>query len=339
MPPCFCRAPAIVGNMSDAASTQPAFALAREVLRIEAEAVAALGNRLQEGFAEAVRLMLECRGRVVVTGLGKSGLIARKIAATLNSTGAPALYLHPAEALHGDLGALAAGDVVMALSYGGETEELLKLLAWIQRLGLQLIALTGAPGSTLGRNAQAVLDVSVAREACPHGLAPTASTTAALAMGDALAMTVAAARGFDASDFAELHPGGRLGRQLTPVEELMHAGEKIPRVSPEASFSQLLYEMSRKGLGMTTVVDEQGKLLGLISDGDLRRLLERHGAAAVELRAADCMTARPVTIPTTMLAPAALRLMETRKITSLPVIDNHGMLAGVVHLHDLWASF
>ena len=323
--------------MSESAKSQ-SFALARDVLRIEAEAVAALENRLHEGFAEAVRLILDCRGRVVVTGLGKSGLIARKIAATLNSTRVPALYLHPAEALHGDLGALAAGDVVIALSYGGETEELLKLLAWIQRLGLHLIALTGVPASTLGRNAQAVLDVSVAREACPHGLAPTASTTAALAMGDALAMTVAAARGFAAADFAEVHPGGRLGRQLTPVAELMHAGDKIPRVPPQAAFSDLLYEMSRKGLGMTTVVDEQGKLLGLISDGDLRRLLERHGAAAVDLRAADCMTARPVTIPATMLAPAALRLMETRKITSLPVLDAAGALAGVVHLHDLWTT-
>jgi arabinose-5-phosphate isomerase len=270
--------------------------------------------------------------------LGKSGLVARKIAATLSSTRTPALFLHPAEALHGDLGMLVAGDLVLALSYSGETQEILDLLAPIKRIGICLIALTGEPDSTLARFADVTLDVGIDREACSIGLAPTASTTAALAMGDALAIAVAEQRGFSERDFADLHPGGKLGKRLSPVERLMHTGEALPRVHPDTAFHEVVYEMSRKGFGVTSVVDSSDRVVGIISDGDLRRLFEKHGRGAVDLRAADYMTAHPATIAPEELAPAALRLMESRKITSLLVTDEQQRLLGLVHLHDLWTT-
>jgi arabinose-5-phosphate isomerase len=278
---------------------------ARKVLRIEAEAVQALADRLNGNFERAVDLVLACGGRVVVTGLGKSGLVARKLAATLSSTGTPALFLHPAEALHGDLGMLVAGDLVIALSYSGETQEILDLLGPIKRLGLCLIALTGARESSLARVADVVLDVGIDREACSLGLAPTASTTAAVAMGDALAVAVAERRGFSEQDFADLHPGGKLGKRLTPVGRLMHTGDGVPKVKPDAAFHDVVYEMSRKGFGVTSVVDDAGHVAGIISDGDLRRLFEKHGRKAVDLRASEYMTVNPVTIGPGELAPAA----------------------------------
>lgn len=312
-------------------------AAARRVLAVEAAAVAALGQRIGPEFERAVGLVMACQGRVVVTGMGKSGIVARKLAATLSSTGSPALFLHPAEALHGDLGMLVRGDVVIALSQSGETEELVNLLGPIQRLAIPTIALTGAPQSLLARTANVHLDVSVPAEACPLGLAPTASTTAALAMGDALALAVAEQRGFSADDFAGLHPGGRLGKRLQPVSALMHSGEALPVVGPETAFAEVVYEMSRKGFGVTAVT-AHGKLTGLISDGDLRRLFQKHGSRAVEMRAQEYMTRSPVTIPPEMLAPAALHEMETRKITSLLVTGGDGRLLGLVHLHDLWTT-
>lgn len=313
-------------------------AAGRRVLVVEAAAVAALEARIGSDFERAVKLLQECGGRVVTTGMGKSGIIARKIAATLSSTGSPAMYMHPAEALHGDLGMLVRGDVVVALSYSGETPELLNLLGPIERLGIELIALTGAAGSLLARAARVHLDVGVAAEACPLGLAPTASTTAALAMGDALALAVAEARGFSLNDFAELHPGGILGKRLTPVGELMHGGEALPQVGPDAGLAEVIYEMSRKGFGATAVAGPNGELLGLISDGDLRRLLQKHGAKAFELRASDYMTRQPAVIAPSELAPAALRLLEQRKITSLLVTGPRNRLLGILHLHDLWTT-
>ncbi|MGH9480497.1 MAG: KpsF/GutQ family sugar-phosphate isomerase [Terriglobales bacterium] len=325
--------------MGEAGSIQAA---GRRVLAVEAAAVAALEARVGAEFERAAGLLMGCAGRVVVTGMGKSGLVARKIAATLSSTGTPALFLHPAEALHGDLGMLVRGDVVIALSQSGETQELVNLLGPIKRLGIATIALTGDAGSLLARAAEVHLDVGVSAEACPLGLAPTASTTAALAMGDALALAVAEQRGFSLRDFADLHPGGALGKRLTPVAALMHTGEALPRVGPETAFAEVVYEMSRKGFGVTAVVDAGDTLLGLISDGDLRRLFQGHGARAVELPAEAYMTRQPVAIAPDALAPAALHLMETRKITSLPVAepaaDGRRRLLGLLHLHDLWTT-
>jgi len=321
--------------MEESGSIQAA---GRRVLAVEAAAVAGLQARIGADFERAARILLGCGGRVVVTGMGKSGIVARKIAATLSSTGTPALFLHPAEALHGDLGMLVRGDVVVALSQSGETRELLELLGPIKRLGIATIALTGASGSLLARSAEVHLDVGVSAEACPLGLAPTASTTAALAMGDALALAVAEERGFSPRDFADLHPGGTLGKRLTPVAELMHRGEALPRVGPETAFAEVVYEMSRKGFGVTAVVGERDTLLGLISDGDLRRLFQAHGARAVELAAGAYMTREPVTIAPEELAPAALLVMERRKITSLLVADGERRLLGLLHLHDLWTT-
>jgi len=321
------------------------------VVRIEAEALRALADRIAgpmaKDFERAITLIFDCSGRVVVTGMGKSGLIARKVAATLSSTGTPALYLHPAEALHGDLGMIVRGDVVLAMSASGETDEILRLLANIKRLGVPLITITcddlysaeaaGKRRSTLVQSADVALDCSVAGEACSFGLAPTASTTSMLALGDALAVALSQKRGFREEDFAHLHPGGKLGKRLTRVSALMHAGESMPTVSQSTSISQVIYEMSRKGLGMTTV-HEDGRLVGLISDGDLRRLLERHGKEVFDLTAADCMTQQPKTISPDAYAIAALDIMEQKKITSLPVVDESGKLLGVLHLHDLWGT-
>ena len=324
---------------------------AENVVRIEADALCALADRIAgpmaADFERAIDFLYECRGRVVVTGMGKSGLIARKVAATLSSTGTPALYLHPAEALHGDLGMIVRGDAVVAMSASGETEEILQLLATIKRLGGRLISTTcddlysplagSRRRSTLAQAADVALDCSVASEACSFGLAPTASTTTMLALGDALAVALSHKRGFRAEDFANLHPGGKLGKRLTRVSALMHSGEALPKVSPSTPISQLIYEISRKGLGMTTVVDSD-RLVGIVSDGDLRRLLERHGKEVFDLNAGQCMTRKPKTIDPDSYAIAALDIMEQKKITSLPVVDASGRLLGVLHLHDLWGT-
>jgi arabinose-5-phosphate isomerase len=283
-----------------------------------------------------VDLLLSCKGRVVVTGMGKSGLIGRKIAATFSSTGTPSVFLHPAEAVHGDLGMLMRDDVVLAVSYGGETEEIAALLETIKRLGLRMISLTGKLTSTIGAASDVALDVSVKEEACSLNLAPTASTTAALAMGDALAVSLLDRRGFSHGDFAALHPGGRLGKKLLRVENLMHSGDSMPRVPLTAKMPDVIYEISKKGLGMTTVVDSGGNLAGILTDGDLRRVMQQRGAATMDLIVGDCMNKTPQTLSPAELAGSALRMMEDRKITSLVVIDQARKPLGVVHLHDLW---
>jgi len=311
--------------------------LARRVLETEALAIRALVDRLDHRFDCAVMLLRQCRGRVILTGMGKSGIISRKIAATLTSTGTAALFLHPAEARHGDLGVIQVDDVVVALSYSGETDELLLLIETIRRLGAKLIAITGHPASTLAQAADVALDCSVAEEACPMNLVPTASTTAALAIGDALAMTLLVEKGFREEDFASLHPGGKLGKRLMRVEALMHAGRHCPVVRGDTPMRDVIYEMSSKGLGMTCVAGEDEELLGIITDGDLRRRMER-GGEILDLRAADVMTRHPVTVPPAMLAAAALNILEQRKITSLVVADaaDAKKIGGVLHIHDLW---
>jgi arabinose-5-phosphate isomerase len=344
--------------------------IGENVVRIEAEALRALADRIAgpmaTAFRQAVELMFCCAGRVVVTGMGKSGIIARKIAATLSSTGTPALYLHPVEALHGDLGMVVRGDVVLALSASGETGEILALLATIKRLRVPLIAMTGdeickasAPyrkqrskaadrsvrstralftqASTLASAADVALDCSIAEEACSLGLAPTASTTTMLALGDALAVTLSEKRGFKEEDFANLHPGGKLGKRLARVESLMHSGEALPCVAPNTKMPDVIYEMSRKKLGVTAVVADE-KLVGIISDGDLRRLLERRGKDVLDLTAGEAMTKSPRTIAAGEFAATALALMEEKRITSLMVVDGNGKLEGIVHLHDLWST-
>lgn len=312
------------------------------LVRTEAAALEALAARLDgvmaEPFARAVEMILHCgqsNGRVVVTGMGKSGIIAQKIAATLSSTGSPALFLHPAEAVHGDVGVLMAGDVVIALSASGETEEILRLLATLKRKGDALIAFCCNFESTLAQASDVVLDCSVEREACGLNLAPTASTTAMLALGDALAVAVSLRKGFRAEDFAELHPGGKLGKQLAKVRDLMHSGEDIPTVAPSTPMADVIFEMSSKKLGLTTV-QEGGRLRGVISDGDLRRLLEREGGAALGKTAGEAMNPHPRTISGGELGAKALAILEERKITSLVVVDADQKVEGVVHLHDLW---
>ena len=321
--------------------------IGENVVRIEAQALHALADRIAgpmaAAFQSAVDLMFSCAGRVVVTGMGKSGLIARKIAATLSSTGSPALYLHPVDAMHGDLGMVVRGDVVLVLSASGETEEILALLATIKRLQVSLIAMTGDAVSstrisTLASAADVALDCSIAEEACSLGLAPTASTTAMLALGDALAVTLSEKRGFKEEDFANLHPGGKLGKRLARVESLMHTGDALPCVSPQTKMPDVIYEMSRKKLGITAVVDSQKKLLGIVSDGDLRRLLEKRGKDVLDLSASEAMTKDPKTIVAREFAATALALMEEKKITSLMVVDGGGTLEGIVHLHDLWGT-
>ena len=320
--------------MSDTAGT---LELARKVLSIEAAAILGLVERLDGQFERAVQLLYECRGRVVVTGMGKSGIICRKIAATLSSTGTSATFLHPAEAIHGDLGVVRDGDVVLALSHSGETEELLRLLESIKRIGACLIAMTGDPRSTLARAADVTLDCGIAEEACPLNLVPTASTTAALAMGDALAMTLLVRKGFREEDFASLHPGGKLGKRLMRVEHVMHAGDAAPVVKMTAPMHDVFHEMSDKRLGMTCVVDEHGRLAGIFTDGDLRRLMIS-SPDVLSLTAADVMKRNPRTIARDLLAVEALRIMETHKITSVVVATSDGHVDGVVHLHDLWRT-
>jgi len=316
--------------------TATALELARKVLRTEAAAILGLVDRINGEFDRAVQMLFECRGRVIVTGMGKSGIICRKIAATLSSTGTSAWFLHPAEATHGDLGAIRDDDVIVALSHSGETEEILRLLESIRRIGARLIALTGDPASTLAKAADVTLDCSIATEACPMNLVPTASTTAALAMGDALAMTLLVRKGFREDQFASLHPAGKLGRRLTRVENVMATGDAAPVVRTTTPLMPDVFkEMSNKRLGMTTVVDDSGQLVGVFTDGDLRRLIGR-GANVLELTAGDVMTPRPVTIQRGLLAVEALKVMETHKITSVVVADANGVVEGVVHLHELW---
>ncbi len=336
--------------------------IGENVVRIEADALRALADRIAGpmagAFDNAVEMIYACTGRVVVTGMGKSGIIARKIAATLSSTGTPSLFMHPVDAVHGDLGMVVLGDVVLALSASGETEEILRLLATLKRLQVPLISMTGDPVfekstekaaggspattqaaqiSTLAAAADVALDCSVAQEACGLGLAPTASTTAMLALGDALAMTLAEKRGFKEEDFANLHPGGKLGKRLARVESLMHTGDALPRVTPQTRMPDVIYEMSRKKLGVTAVADGH-KLVGVISDGDLRRLLEKRGKDVLDLTAAECMTTNPRTIGANEFAATALALMEEKKITSLVVVDGAHALLGILHLHDLWGT-
>jgi arabinose-5-phosphate isomerase len=312
--------------------------LARKVLQTEAAAVLALVDRLDERFDQAIDLLLHCRGRVILTGMGKSGIICQKIAATLSSTGTPAFFLHPAEAMHGDLGVIQGDDVIVALSYSGETDEILSLLETIRRLGAKLIAITGVARSALAQAADVALDCGVAEEACPMNLVPTASTTAALAMGDALAMTLLVEKGFKQEDFANLHPGGKLGKRLMRVENLMHGGKLCPIVQAGTPMRDVIYEMSSKGLGMTCVVDGGDALLGIITDGDLRRHMNR-APGILELTAADVMTRGPVAIGPSTLAAEALNVMESRKITSIVVVaDGTKRVAGVVHVHDLWRT-
>jgi arabinose-5-phosphate isomerase len=313
-----------------------------QLIRIEAEALLRLAARLEDGmsaqFARAVDLVVACgqrRGRVVVTGIGKSGIIAQKLVATFNSTGTPALFLHPAEALHGDLGMLAKADLVLALSSSGETEEILRLLPALKRVGDALISFCCAMTSTLALASDVALDLSIEQEACGMGLAPTASTTVMLALGDALAVAVSLKKGFRAEDFADLHPGGKLGRKLARVRELMHSGDAVPTVSVAAPMPAVIYEMSHKGLGMTTVTD--GKtLIGIMSDGDLRRLLESRGPEALAMTAGDAMNPHPRTITGDEFAFKALSVMEENKITSLVVVDPARTVTGLLHLHDLW---
>ncbi len=309
--------------------------LAREVLTTEAEAILRLRDRLGEAFLRSVELLASCQGRVVWSGMGKSGIICRKLAATMSSTGTPALFLHPAEAIHGDLGMVAAGDVVVALSNSGETEELVNLVEFLKRLGTPLIAITSNPGSTLARRSDVHLDLAVDREACPHNLAPTASTTASLALGDALALAVSVRKGFRPEDFALLHPGGKLGKRWLTAGDLMHSGEKLPRVGPDTAMKDVVYEMSRKGLGITTVQDGDGRLLGVITDGDLRRLMEAD-ANPLQRTASEVLHSNGVTIAPTALATEALRLLEQRRITSLIVAEADQKVLGLLHLHDLW---
>ncbi len=324
-------------GLSESGCLEPA-----ALVRTEAAALEKLAARLEGSmapdFERAVELILHCgesNGRVVVTGMGKSGIIAQKIAATLSSTGSPALFLHPAEAVHGDLGVLMSGDVVIALSASGETEEILRLLATLKRKGDALISFCCNLSSTLAQASDVALDCSVEREACILNLAPTASTTAMLALGDALAVAVSLRKGFRAEDFAELHPGGMLGKQLAKVRDLMHSGDEIPTVALATPMADVIYEMSSKKLGMTTV-QEAGRLRGVISDGDLRRLLEREGGAALTRTAGEAMNPTPKTIVANEFAAKALAVLEERKITSLVVVDAQQRVEGVVHLHDLW---
>jgi len=319
--------------------TDTALELAKKVLRTEAAAILGLVDRLNGDFERAVDLLFDCKGHVIVTGMGKSGIICRKIAATLTSTGTPSFFLHPAEAIHGDLGAIRDEDVIIALSHSGETEELVRLIESIRRIGARLIAMTGSPQSTLGRAADVTLDCSIAVEACPMNLVPTASTTASLALGDALAMTLLVRKGFREEQFASLHPGGKIGKKLMTVEAVMQSGDAAPSVMLTAAMPDVIHQMSSKRLGMTCVVDGDGRLAGVFTDGDLRRLMmKRPPNAVLALTAGEAMTPNPLTISRSLLAVQALRIMEEHKITSVIVVDADRRVEGVVHLHDLWRT-
>lgn len=307
---------------------------ARKVLRIEGDSIEALGSRLGEEFAIAVDLLRTCSGRVVFAGMGKSGLVSRKIAATFASTGTPSLFLHPAEGGHGDLGMLARGDVLVAVSNSGETQELIRLLPAVKRLGIPIISMTGGASSTLAARADVVLDISVTEEACPLNLAPTASTTVTMALGDALAVALLEARGFTEDDFAFFHPIGALGRRLLTVSEIMHTGDEIPRVDLGTTMREALFVITSKQLGFTTVQDGEDRLLGIITDGDLRRFLEE-GSDPLSLTAGEVMTHSPKILNADALAAKALQLMESNKITNLVIVDSEDRVAGVIHMHDI----
>lgn len=319
---------------SDSPSPTSLLHEARRVLEAEAAAILEVRDRLDEGFLTAVEMIATSTGRVVTMGMGKSGIVCRKITATLASTGSPSLFMHPAEAIHGDLGMLMEGDVVLAISNSGETEEILRVVPSIKRIGASIIAITGRQKSSLANLADCHLSAEVSREACPLGLAPTASTTASLALGDALAMALVVRKGFREENFAFLHPGGKLGKKFLRVRDLMHSGSRLPAVAPDTPMREVIYEMSRKGFGITAVVDE-GRITGVISDGDLRRLLQED-ELVLKRSAAESMKADPVTIPPDELASAALQRMEERKITSLFVAEDDGQIQGILHLHDLW---
>jgi len=308
--------------------------VARRVLEIESAAIHGLLEQLDESFDRTVDLIRSSQGRVICTGMGKSGLVMRKVAATLSSTGTPSFFLHPAEAVHGDLGVVTGDDVVLAASFSGRTEELLRLAEVLERLSIPMVVLTGDRRSPLAVLADLHLPMAISQEACPLNLAPTASTTALLALGDALAMALLESRGFTPEDFAKLHPGGQLGRSLLTVEKLMRVGEKIPSVARDTAMSEVIYEMSSKGLGVTAVVDGE-ELIGVISDGDLRRLMEKN-TPLLQQRAAECMHSDPKTIAPAQLGTAALKMMEDHRITSLFVTTEDGRLTGIVHIHDLW---
>jgi len=313
----------------------PALAEAKRVLEVEAAAILGLVEHLDGAFVDVVELINACAGRVVTMGLGKSGIICKKISATLASTGTPSFFLHPAEAIHGDLGMVVRGDVVLAVSNSGETEELVRLLPSIKRIGVEIVAMTGNPASTLAKGADYHLSAAISKEACPLGLAPTASTTATLALGDALAMALLLRKGFKEEDFAFLHPGGKLGKRFLRVRDLMHTGEQVPVVRADTPMNDVIYEMSKKGFGITAVVGDDGAMEGVISDGDLRRILQRDEQILRKM-ARDCMKRDPVTIEAGELASAALQIMEQRKITSLFSVDASNRLEGIIHLHDLW---
>jgi arabinose-5-phosphate isomerase len=310
--------------------------IAKKVLKIEADAVAALAERLDSTFEKAINIIFKSRGRVVVTGMGKSGLVGKKIAATLASTGTPAFFMHPAEASHGDLGMVTSDDVIIAISNSGETEELSGLIPFLKRFNVSLIAMTGSLNSTLAKSADVHLDVSVKEEACPLGVVPTASTTAALAMGDALAVALLVKRGLKQEDFAFFHPGGNLGKKLfIKVKDLMHTGNALPFVSPETEMTKAVVEMSSKRLGVAIVSDTSRKILGVLTDGDIRRGIEKWGKDFFDMKAGDVMTKNPKTISEDELAVKALAIMETHSITSLAVPDSDGKAIGVIHLHDI----
>ncbi len=317
------------------ASVHPAIAEAKRVLQVEAAAILGVIDHLDQAFVDAVELIATCNGRVVTMGVGKSGIICKKISATLASTGTPSFFMHPTEALHGDLGMLVRGDVVLAVSNSGETEELVRLLPSIKRVGAEMVAITGNPSSTLARGADHHLNAAISKEACPLGLAPTASTTATLALGDALAMALLLRRGFKEEDFAFLHPGGKLGKRFLRVRDLMHRGDEVPVVRETTSMHDVIYEMSKKGFGITAVVNDGGALQGVVSDGDLRRLLQRD-EEILRKTAADAMKSNPITIAASELASAALQIMEERKITSLFIVDEARRVEGIIHIHDLW---
>ncbi len=306
----------------------------RRTVRMEADAVAALSGRIGDSFARAVRILLSARGKVVITGVGKSGLIGKKIAATMTSTGTPAIFLHAADAVHGDLGMLGRDDVLLAISNSGETEEILRLIPAVRRLGVPLVAMAGRTGSNLAKAADVFLDIAVDQEACPLGLAPTSSTAATLAMGDALAVALLEARGFREEDFALLHPGGKLGRRWLRVAELMHTGDRMPSVADDALLKEVIYEISSKGLGMTVVLDSRGGLSGIVTDGDLRRMFGA-GIDFYGTPVGRVMTRNPKTVAQDALAEQALRIMEEHSITSLVVVDDNPAPVGVIHLHDL----
>ena len=317
------------------AAVHPALAEAKRVLEVEAAAILGLIDRLDHSFAQAVETIAISSGRVVTMGVGKSGIICKKISATLASTGTPSFFMHPTEAIHGDLGMIVRGDVVLAVSNSGETDELTRLMPSIKRIGAEIVAITGNPASTLARGADHHLSAAISREACPLGLAPTASTTATLALGDALAMALLVRRGFKEEDFAFLHPGGKLGKRFLRVTDLMHRGAELPLVREATGMHDVIYEMSKKGFGIAAVVDEAGRLMGVISDGDLRRLLLSDDQL-IRKTAGQSMKRNPITISADELASAALQIMEERKITSLFVVGEVQRVEGIIHIHDLW---